>query len=145
MLNPIEQFNLTTVARAHVTVAPKKLEAIVIYNQLADGSRDPAAEHADCPVIEVIFLICYINAKAQQITITPSVSCMFGQGEKWIAKLFIWNGPRAGSWTINGFTGERERPNLVSVSVSFEAREVERAVLYWEGSVINRSDTDCVD
>ncbi len=39
--------------RSQLTVKPKKLEALLFYDQLFDGNIDFSSEHAGCPVIEV--------------------------------------------------------------------------------------------
>jgi len=91
--------------KSRLSVKAVKTEAVLFYSQHPNGTANFLTKHGGCPVL---------------------------QGEKWVANLFIWNGPRNGYWIINKGTGEMERPKLGTVSASFESRDVQGAHLYWE-------------
>lgn len=57
------------------------------------------------------------------------------QGTKYVANMWVWNGPRAGSWSRNSVTGKIEKPVPMGVSASFECVDIEGAQLYWEDQV----------
>lgn len=44
----------------------------------------------------------------------------------------MWNGPRNGYWSRNSETGKNEKPEVQSVSATFESKDVYGARLYWE-------------
>jgi hypothetical protein len=90
------------------TVRPQRLEALIFYVQKPNGLPDTQALHASCPVI---------------------------QGQKYLAAMWVWNGPKAGSWTRNVNTGRYEKPNVLAVSASFEVLDLMYAKLYWEDQV----------
>ncbi len=52
-----------------------------------------------------------------------------------MANLWVWNGPRAGSWSRNSITGKIEKPVPAGVSASFESVDVSDAQLFWEDQV----------
>eukprot|EP01033_Poteriospumella_lacustris_P017457 gene17457-12482_t len=94
--------------RKRFTVRPQRLEALVFYVQKPNGLPDTQALHASCPIV---------------------------QGEKMIAAMWVWNGPKAGSWTRNVDTGRYEKPPVLAVSASFEVLDLLYAKLYWEDQV----------
>ena len=68
------------------------------------------------------------------------MSCIHNQGVKWLANLWVWNGPRHENWvdehgTINGSVGKLRPTRYHSVSVTFENLDVQNAHLYWEDTV----------
>lgn len=90
------------------TVRPQRLEALIFYVQKPNGLPDTQALHASCPVI---------------------------QGQKYLAAMWVWNGPKAGSWTRNADSGRYEKPPVLAVSASFEVLDLLYAKLYWEDQI----------
>lgn len=76
--------------------------ALAIYNQQPDGSADPLSGYAICPVL---------------------------RGTLWLAKLQIWNAPRHFYAQQIGVAAQAKP---LSVSATFESRDVYTAKLFWE-------------
>jgi hypothetical protein len=92
--------------RSRFAVKAVKLQALLFYVQKHNGLSDPLTLHGGCPV---------------------------GYGyHKYIASLWVWNGPKAGSWIRNSDTGRLERPKILSISAAFENLDLIGAKLYWE-------------
>lgn len=102
------EYSVHEQCRKRFTVRPQRLEALVFYVQKPNGLPDTQALHASCPIV---------------------------QGEKMIAAMWVWNGPKAGSWTRNVDTGRYEKPPVLAVSASFEVLDLLYAKLYWEDQV----------
>jgi hypothetical protein len=99
--------NMIAECKSRLSVRPKKAEAILFYSQFPDGVPDRLSLHGGCPVL---------------------------QGQKWVANLWVWNGPRQGYMRKNPETGQLESPPQVSISASFESKDVTGAQLFWENS-----------
>lgn len=102
------EYSVHDQCRKRFTVRPQRLEALIFYVQKPNGLPDTQALHASCPIV---------------------------QGEKMIAAMWIWNGPKVGSWTRNLDTGRYEKPSILAVSASFEVLDLLYAKLYWEDQV----------
>lgn len=70
---------------------------------MSSGEIDNYSLHGDCPLME---------------------------GEKYVAYIWIWNGPRLGYWNSDD-DGNLVRPINLAVSASFESH-VEDASLFWK-------------
>lgn len=63
------QRDLIVSCRSRLVVKPRRLDAVLFYSQLPNGTVDQLSLHGACPVI---------------------------QGQKWVATLWVWNAPMPG-------------------------------------------------